>query len=296
MPPVKSGKRLTPQQIELVTHWIAEGAVWQNHWSFIAPRKPALPVVRNKKWLRNPIDSFVLAKLESEGLTPTREAERDVLLRRVSLDLCGLPPTPVQLAAWGRHRDPVSAAVDELLASPHFGERMASDWMDIARYADTHGYNNDVMRSMWRWRDWVIEAFNHNLPYDRFITEQLAGDLLPKPNLDQMIATGFNRNHGINSEGGIIDEEYRVEYVVDRVRTTSIAWLGLTLECARCHDHKFDPITQKDFYSMKAIFDPLSLKRVMLATTLSSTPSRKRTFTAFLPSSTISTRPARTAD
>ncbi|HTL57302.1 MAG TPA: DUF1553 domain-containing protein [Candidatus Limnocylindrales bacterium] len=255
MPPSKSGKKLTSQEISLFTRWVADGATWQNHWSFIAPRRPALPTVKNKRWPRNPIDNFVLARLEQEGLRPTPEADRSILLRRLSLDLNGLPPTPDQLKAWSRSKDSVSAAIDELLGSPHFGERMAADWMDIARYADTHGFNNDVMRSMWRWRDWTIEAFNRNLPYNQFITEQLAGDLLPKPTLDQLIATGFNRNHGINSEGGIIDEEYRIEYVADRVRTTSIAWLGLTIECARCHDHKFDPITQKDFYRFFAFFN-----------------------------------------
>jgi hypothetical protein len=255
MPPVKTGKKLTPQQISWLVRWISQGATWQNHWSFLPPHRPAVPEVKHKRWPRNPIDNFILAKLENEGLKPTPEADRAILLRRLSLDLCGLPPTPEQLRAWSRQPDPVSAAVDELLASPHFGERMASDWMDLARYADTHGFNNDVMRSMWRWRDWVIDAFNRNLPYDQFITEQLAGDLLPNPNLDQLIATGFNRNHGINSEGGIIDEEYRIEYVADRVRTTSIAWLGLTIECARCHDHKFDPVTQKDFYRFFAFFN-----------------------------------------
>ena len=255
MPPVKSGKQLTPDQIESISRWIVGGATWQKHWSFVAPQRPSLPAVKNKRWVRNPIDSFILARLESEGLTPAPEAERDILLRRVSFDLSGLPPSPKQLRSWSHQSDPLSAAVDELLASPHYGERMASDWMDLARYADTHGYNNDVLRSMWRWRDWVIDAFNRNLPYDRFITEQLAGDLLPKPTLDQRIATGFNRNHGVNSEGGIIDEEYRVEYVVDRVQTTSMAWLGLTMQCARCHDHKFDPIAQKDFYRFFAFFN-----------------------------------------
>ena len=255
MPPSKSGKKLTPQEIASLVRWIAEGATWQKHWSFEAPRRPSLPEVKHKRWLRNPIDHFILAKLESEGLKPMPEADRAILLRRLSLDLTGLPPSPEQLRTWMREPDPVSTAADQLLASPHFGERMAADWMDLARYADTHGFNNDVMRSMWRWRDWVIEAFNHNMPYNQFITEQLAGDLLPKPSLDQLIATGFNRNHGINSEGGIIDEEYRVEYVADRVRTTSIAWLGLTMECARCHDHKFDPVTQKDFYRFFAFFN-----------------------------------------
>jgi len=255
MPPAKSGKKLTDQQISWLVRWISDGAAWQKHWSFEVPQRPALPAVKNKRWMSNPIDHFVLAKLEEEGLRPMPEAERSVLLRRVSLDLSGLPPTPEQLRNWSQHSDPVAAAAEELLASPHYGERMASDWMDLARYADTHGFNNDVMRSMWRWRDWVIQAFNRNLPYDRFITEQLAGDLLPDPTLDQLIATGFNRNHGINSEGGIIDEEYRVEYVADRVRTTSIAWLGLTVECARCHDHKFDPVSQKDFYRFYAFFN-----------------------------------------
>src|SRR5579864_6471800 len=255
MPPSKTGKKLTDQQVGWITQWIREGAVWQKHWSFVAPLRAALPPVKRKGWSRNAIDRFILARLEQEGLAPTPEADGAVLLRRLSLDLAGLPPTPEQLRAWLRRPDPVTAAADELLASPHFGERMASDWMDLARYADTHGFNNDVLRSMWRWRDWVIEAFNRNLPYDKFITEQLAGDLLPSPTLDQLIATGFNRNHGINSEGGIIDEEYRVEYVADRVRTTSIAWLGVTMECARCHDHKFDPISEKDFFRFFAFFN-----------------------------------------
>lgn len=255
MPPVKSDKKLTSQQIDWITRWINEGAQWQNHWAFVTPRRPAVPVVKNKRWRRNAIDSFVLARLEEEGLAPAPEADRTVLLRRLSFDLTGLPPTSEQYQSWSRAGDPVNAALKELLASPHFGERMASEWMDLARYADTHGFNNDVLRSMWRWRDWVIDAFNRNMPYDCFLTEQLAGDLLPNPSLDQLIATGFNRNHGINSEGGIIDEEYRVEYVVDRVRTTSISWLGLTMECARCHDHKFDPITQKDFYRFYAFFN-----------------------------------------
>lgn len=255
MPPAKSGKKLAAEQISALVRWISQGATWQDHWSFVPPQRPILPKVKHKHWPRNPVDNFVLAKLESMGLKPNREADQAVLLRRVSLDLCGLPPSLEQLRTWLGQSDPVSAAVDDLLSSPHFGERMASDWMDLARYADTHGFNNDVLRSMWRWRDWVIEAFNRNLPYDQFITEQLAGDLLPNPSLDQLIATGFNRNHGINSEGGIIDEEYRVEYVADRVRTTSIAWLGLTVECARCHDHKFDPVTQKDFYRFFAFFN-----------------------------------------
>jgi hypothetical protein len=255
MPPIRTGKKLSPEQIGFVRRWITEGAKWPKHWAFVPPVRPAVPAVKNHQWPRNPIDNFILARLEEEGLAPMPAADTRVLLRRASLDLTGLPPSPLQVREWLRHPDPLVAAVDELLASPHFGERMASDWMDIARYADTHGFNNDVMRSMWRWRDWVIEAFNRNLPYNQFLTEQLAGDLFPHPSLDQLMATGFNRNHGINSEGGIIDEEYRVEYVADRVRTTSLAWMGLTMECARCHDHKFDPITQKDFFRFYAFFN-----------------------------------------
>jgi len=255
MPPPASSRKLTQPQVELLQRWIKAGAKWEAHWSFVAARRPPLPKVKNKAWPHNEIDTFILARLEREGLQPSPRANTRTLLRRVSLDLTGLPPTPGQLAAWSARADPLGAAVDELLASPHFGERLASDWLDVARYADTHGFNNDSLRSMWRWRDWVVQAFNQNLPYDRFITDQLAGDLEKSPSLSQEIATGFNRNHGINSEGGIIDEEYRVSYVNDRVRTTSMAWMGLTMECARCHDHKFDPITQHDYYKFFAFFN-----------------------------------------
>jgi hypothetical protein len=255
MPPPDSNRALTPQQRDTLREWIKQGASYDTHWAFKAPTRPALPAIKKAKWPRNAIDSFILSRLEAEKLSPTTEAPPETQLRRVSFDLTGLPPKPDQLANWHRARDPYAAAVDELLASPHFGERMAVDWMDVARYADTHGFNNDSARSMWRWRDWVIEAFNKNLPYDQFITEQLAGDLLPKATFEQRLATGFNRNHVINSEGGIIDEEYRVEYVADRVKTTSLAWMGLTMECARCHDHKFDPVSQRDYYRLYAFFN-----------------------------------------
>jgi len=255
MPPPTSGRKLSRPQIDLLQRWISVGAKWEPHWSFVAPNHPPLPAVKNKAWPSNALDIFILARLEREGLEPSPRAREQTLLRRVSLDLTGLPATPGQLAAWSARADPLGAAVDELLDSPHFGERMASDWLDVARYADTHGFNNDASRSMWRWRDWVVEAFNQDMPYDRFITDQLAGDLEKNPTLNQQIATGFNRNHGINSEGGIIDEEYRVSYVHDRVRTTSMAWMGLTLECARCHDHKFDPTTQHDYYKFFAFFN-----------------------------------------
>jgi len=255
MPPPDSNRHLKEEQRELLRAWIKQGSKYSQHWAFTAPERASLPKVQKTDWPRNAIDYFVLGRIEEEKLSPSSRAPLNKLLRRASLDLTGLPPTPEQMQRWQREPDPYEAAVDELLASPHFGERMASDWMDIARYADTHGFNNDSLRTMWRWRDWVIEAFNRNLPYDQFITQQLAGDLLPKPTLDQLIATGFNRNHVINSEGGIIDEEYRVEYVADRIQATSLAWLGLTMGCARCHDHKFDPVSQKDYYRFFAFFN-----------------------------------------
>ena len=260
MPPPTTNKHVTPEQIALIRQWITEGGVYRKHWAFVPPVRAPQPVVTAAKWPRTALDYFVLARLEKEKLLPAPAAAPETWLRRVSFDLIGLPPTPAELDAFAadvkkRGEPAYVTAVDRLLASPHFGERQAIEWLDAARYADTHGFNNDSSRTMWRWRDWVIEAFNHNLPYDRFITEQIAGDLLPKPTLEQRIATGFARNHVINSEGGIIDEEYRVEYVADRVRTLSTAWLGLTMECAKCHDHKFDPIKQKDFYQLFAFFN-----------------------------------------
>ena len=269
MPPPNANKHVTPEQTALLRRWIAEGATYEKHWSFVAPvRAPlpgpvAQPSALNAQLSRNPIDAFVLARLARENLSPSPPAAPETWLRRASFDLIGLPPTPAELDAFARAviENPKSAyenAVDRLLASPHYGERQAIEWLDAARYADTHGFNNDSTRTMWRWRDWVIDAFNANLPYDRFITEQIAGDLLPQPTLEQRIATGFARNHVINSEGGIIEEEYRVEYVADRVRTLSTAWLGLTMECAKCHDHKFDPVTQRDYYRLFAFFNQTS--------------------------------------
>ncbi len=245
MPPVYSNRSLSPAQIATIQAWIQQGGQYSQHWAFVPPKRTAAA---------GGIDGFVEARLQKEGLTFQKPASPAAWLRRVSLDLTGLPPTPSDIDAFVKNPD-YNAAVDRLLASPAYGERMAMDWLDVARYADTHGFNNDSSRSMWRWRDWVIESFNRNQPYNEFITEQLAGDLLPKPALDQRIATGYGRNHVINSEGGIIDEEYRVEYVIDRVRTLGMSWLGLTIECARCHDHKFDPITQKDHYRFFAFFN-----------------------------------------
>jgi hypothetical protein len=249
MPPAKSGRALSPAQVELLRRWIAEGASWSAHWAFVAPKRPTPPGTGH------PVDAFVRARLRREGLAPAPEADRATLLRRVALDLTGLPPTPEELDAWAA--EPYENVVDRLLASPRYGERMAARWLDAARYADTSGYQNDGPRDMWRWRDWVIDAFNANLPFDRFTVEQIAGDLLPDATLDQRIATGFNRNHRGNSEGGILPEEYQVEYVVDRVDTTATVWLGLTAGCARCHSHKYDPISQEEFYRLFAYFNTI---------------------------------------
>jgi hypothetical protein len=257
MPPTYSGRSLTPKQIELIKEWIDQGAKWEMLWSFVPPQRPAVPDVKDKAWPRNPIDNFVLARLDSEGLKPSPEADKATLLRRVYFDLTGLPPTPAEIDAFLADHSPdaYEKRVDQLLASPHYGERMAMPWLDLARYSDTHGYHIDSLRNMSAWRDWVIKAFNENLPYDQFTVDQIAGDLLPNATLDQKIASGFNRNHMITLEGGAIPAEYHVEYVVDRVSTTSSAFLGLTMGCARCHDHKFDPITQKDFYRFFAFFN-----------------------------------------
>ncbi len=253
-----AGEPLTARQVALLTRWIEQGANWQKHWSFIPPQRPELPKgLKNARWVRNPIDNFVLQRLEREGLAPSAEADRATLLRRVSLDLTGLPPSPAEVDAFvtDRSANAYEKVVDRLLGSPRYGERMAFPWLDAARYADSNGYQTDGERFMWRWRDWVIAAFNKNMPYDQFTIEQLAGDLLPNATLDQKIATGFNRNHRGNSEGGIVPEEYAAEYVVDRVDTTSTVFLGLTLGCARCHNHRFDPVTQKEFYQLFAYFN-----------------------------------------
>jgi mono/diheme cytochrome c family protein len=257
MPPAKIGRRLSEREVGLLRRWIEQGAKWQGHWSLLPPRRPPLPVIKNTRWPRNPIDYFILARLEKEGLAPSPEADRVTLIRRVTFDLTGLPPTPEEVDAFLADSSPdaYEKVVDRLLASPRFGERMAVPWLNGARYADTNGYQSDGERTMWRWRDWVIDAFNRNMPFDQFTIEQIAGDMLPGATLEQKIASGFNRNHRGNAEGGIIPEEYAAEYVVDRVDTTATVWLGLTLGCARCHDHKFDPVTQKEFYRLFAYFN-----------------------------------------
>ena len=257
MPPPSSGKKLTPQQIETIRRWIEQGAKWESHWALIAPTRPKLPVVKDRTWPKNAIDHFILARLEREGLNLSPVADRATLLRRVTLDLTGVPPSIGEIELFLSDDSPQAyeKLVDRLLASPRFGEKFARPWLDAARYADTSGYQSDGDRSMWRWRDWIIDAFNDNKPFDEFTIEQLAGDLLPKPTMDQILATGFNRNHRGNAEGGIIPEEYAVEYVVDRVDTTGTVWLGLTLGCCRCHDHKFDPFSQKEYYQLFAFFN-----------------------------------------
>ncbi len=257
MPPPAANKRLTDDQKQLLKQWVAQGAGYDRHWSFVPPARPALPPTHDAAWPRNDIDRFILARLEAAGLKPAAAANKATLIRRLALDLTGLPPTPAEVDAFLADESPKAyeAVVDRLLASPHYGERMALDWLDAARYADTHGFHIDSGRDMTRWRQWVIDAFNRNLPFDQFTIEQLAGDLLPGATLEQQIASGFNRNHMINFEGGAIPEEYLTAYIVDRVNTTGTVWLGLTIGCAQCHDHKFDPLTQRDFYQFYAFFN-----------------------------------------
>ena len=256
MPPPKSNRKLSPVQIERIRRWIDEGAKWSTHWAFSPPVRHDPPATGTNSGVRTAIDRFVLSRLEREGLKPAPEATKEALLRRVTLDLTGLPPTLAEIDAFRADfsPEPYESVVDRLLASPRYGERMAADWLDLARFADTHGFQMDRERPMWRWRDWVIQAFNRNQPFDEFVTWQLAGDLLPNPTREQRLATAFNRLHMQNEEGGIVEEEFRVSYVVDRVNTFGTAFLGLTLECARCHDHKFDPILQREFYALSSFF------------------------------------------
>ena len=257
MPPPDSGRSLTAKQRDLIRKWVKQGAEWKQHWAFVAPKRPALPMLKNKKWPHKAIDWFILARLEREGILPSPDAGKRTLIRRVTLDLTGLPPTPEEVDAFlaDESAKAFEKVVDRLLKSPRHAERMAVRWLDAARYADTSGYQSDGPRYMWRWRDWVLEAFLNNKPFDDFTIEQLAGDLLPNPTLDQRIATAFNRNHRGNAEGGIVPEEFQVEYVVDRVDTTFTIWQGLTMGCARCHSHKYDPISQKEYYQIFSCFN-----------------------------------------
>jgi hypothetical protein len=261
MPPPEAVRKLTPAEIDLLKRWVAAGAQWNQHWAFEPPVRPPVPALkpRNAR-IQNPIDAFVLARLGQEKLTQSPEAAPTELLRRVALDLTGLPPTLAELDAYlaDRSLDRYERAVERLLASPRYGERWAWEWLDAARYADTNGYQGDPERTMWPWRDWVVKALNTNMPYDQFTIEQLAGDLLPAATQDQKIASGFHRNNMFNGEGGRIAEETRVENVFDRVETTATVWVGLTFTCARCHDHKFDPIKQTDYFALYDVFNQMS--------------------------------------
>mgnify|MGYP002866662100 CR=1 FL=1 len=260
MPPPESHKELSAQEIEKIGAWIQSGATWQGHWAYITPQKPKLPATGKKAWAKNPIDHFVLANLERNNLETSAEAGREILIRRVSLDLRGLPPSIKEIDTFLADKSPgaYEAMVDRMLASPHYGERMALAWMDAARYGDSSVFHADGPRDMWPWRDWVIRAYNSNKPFDKFSIEQLAGDLLPESTVEQKIATGFNRNNATTDEGGAIAEEFRVEYAVDRVMTTSLVWLGLSMQCAQCHDHKYEPISQEDYYRFFAYFNQAS--------------------------------------
>lgn len=257
MPPADSHLTLTVAEIGLIRRWIEQGAEYERHWAFVTPKTPPVPDVRLIGWPRNEIDAFVLEKLEAQGLQPALEASREQLIRRLAFDLTGLPPSPADVEAFLKDNSPgaYEALVDKYLASESFGERMAGDWLDVARYADTHGYQADRYRATWPWRDWVVKAFNQNLPFDQFLRWQLAGDLLPNATKEQRLATAFNRLHMQTEEGGSVEEEFRVAYVVDRVNTMGTAFMAMTFDCSRCHDHKYDPVSQRDFYQLFSLFN-----------------------------------------
>jgi hypothetical protein len=259
MPPPNSNRRLSDEQKQMLARWIKDGAEYKQHWAFAAPAKPAPPAVTQAAWVRNDVDRFVLAKIEAAGMQPSPEADRTTLIRRVHADLVGLPPTPEEVDAFVADPDPAAydKLVDRLLASPHYGERMALPWLDAARYADSNGFQQDGDTWQWIWRDWVVKALNADMPFDQFSIEQLAGDLLPNATNEQKIASGFNRNHLLNGEGGAIPEEQRFNNLFDRVDTTSTTWLGLTMACAQCHDHKYDPMTRTDYYGLLDAFNRL---------------------------------------
>ncbi len=257
MPPPSSNLKLSAREINLIEKWIKQGAPYEKHWAFVAPKKPALPTVKRTEWPKNEIDYFVLQKQEQAGVTPNDEADKERLLKRLSLDLTGLPPSLSLMDGFMANKAPnaYEVAVDQLLKSPAYGEKMALQWLDLARYADSHGYQDDGYRTQWPWRDWVIHAFNKNMHYNEFVTWQLAGDLLPGSTKEQLLATAFNRNHKITEEGGVIPEEYRTMYVTDRNDLFGKGLLGVTIECAHCHDHKYDPFSHKEYYQLFAFFN-----------------------------------------
>lgn len=266
MPPPDSKLKLNSYEKRLIKKWIKQGGQFQKHWAFIAPSKLESPAIETKEWPQNEIDYFVLKKIEENNLVPSKKAKIRTLIRRISLDLTGLPPKPehVKELVKGESGNDVEEVIDQFLASPAYGERMTQNWLDVARYADSHGYQDDSYRTMWPWRDWVIHAFNKNLPYDEFLVWQLAGDLLPNATKEQVLATGFNRNHPITQEGGVIQEEYRTNYVLDRTNTLGKGILGLTLECARCHSHKYDDISQEEYYGLFSFFNQVDEKGLQM--------------------------------
>jgi hypothetical protein len=269
MPKVSSKlPHLTEREISIIRKWISQGAKYEKHWAFVMPEKRPVPEKGNSKWPVNEIDHFILQKMEEHGLEPNEEADKERLMKRVCMDLTGILPTPQEMQQFLADNDPKAyeKLVDRLMAQPQYGEKMAISWLDIARYADSHGYQDDNYRTQWPWRDWLIHTLNANMPYDQFVTWQLAGDLLPNATKEQMLATGFNRNHKITEEGGVIDEEYRIEYVDDRNKTFSRAFLAMTVECAKCHDHKYDPVSQRDYYRLSAFFN--NIKEVGLESTV----------------------------
>jgi hypothetical protein len=275
MPPLDSKLQLNKYEIKLIRKWIEQGAHYAKHWSFIPPKKAKLPQNKFKDWEQNEIDAFILQKIEDNNLSPSQKADKPTLIRRMSLDITGLPPKPdhIKKLTSNVSESSIKSIIDLFFTLPSYGERMAQSWLDVARFADSHGYQNDSYRTMWPWRDWVIYAFNKNLPYDEFLKWQLAGDLIPNATKEQILATGFNRNHPITQEGGVIDEEYRVYYVMDRTNTLGKGILGLTLECAKCHDHKYDPISQKNYFELYSFFNQVNDKGMQ--TTAGSAKKRK---------------------
>ena len=262
MPPPDSNLKLEEFEKEILKKWIEQGAEWKEHWAFVAPKKQAIPEIKESAWVSNPIDNFILEKLEEKALSPSVRMRSEKLLRKLSFDLTGLPPSIEDVNSFIEDDSDQNyiRLVDKFLNSQSFAERMTNDWLDLARYADTHGYQDDLERTMWPWRDWVIHAFQENMPYDQFVTWQLAGDLMPNASKEQIIATAFNRNHKITQEGGVIPEEYRAEYVTDRTNTFGTAFLGLTFACAKCHDHKYDPISQKEYFQLYGYFNSVDEK------------------------------------
>ncbi len=257
MPPPESNLTLSEKEKQILKKWVSQGGKWEQHWAYTKPELPKVPEIKNKDWATNEIDFFISNKLESKGMTPSNLEEKEILIRRAYFDIIGLPPSLDEIDNFisDKSENAYEKVIDKLLMSEAYGERMAAIWMDLSRYGDSHGYQDDQERIMWPWRDWVIHAYNTNIPYDKFITWQMAGDMLPNATKEQILASGFNRNHKITQEGGVVPEEYRVEYVADRTVTSAKIMMGLTVECARCHTHKYDPISHDEFFSLYSFFN-----------------------------------------